>query len=194
MSEKSSRREFLDTVLSVSAAVVALSALGVSIYQAKLARDQQRASAWPRLDLTNNNGPHLYGRVIRNVGLGPAIVRSMTITANGRALRTWSEVGIAIYGPDARRMIANDTALQTAFSSVHRGSVLLPGASIEQIRLSGSALADTFENAAMSGRLLWTTCYCSLYGDCWTTTSQGEEPTPARSCPERADTTREFRN
>ncbi|HEY0780003.1 MAG TPA: hypothetical protein VGD56_18705 [Gemmatirosa sp.] len=194
MPSAASRREFVDRVVSLSAAIVAVSALAVSIYQAKLARDQQRASVWPRLDLTNNNGPHLYARVIRNVGLGPALVRNMEVTFDGRPLRQWGDLARTILGPDAKRIIEADTTLEFMMSTVHRGSVLLPGASVEQLHLKGGTLPDAVMTAAFSGRLLWKACYCSLYGDCWTVTSISDEPTAVGSCPDKANASREFEN
>jgi hypothetical protein len=195
MPSNSSRREFLDTVLSVSAAIVAVCALVVTTYQTKIMREQQRASAWPRLDLTNTTGPHLYARVVRNVGLGPALVRNVQVTLDGRSMRDWDDVSAGLFGADYGRVFAADTALRASKSDVRRGIVLLPGASIEQLRLEGGSVPDTVLRAVFSGRLRWSACYCSLYGDCWKTNSWAStDPLPTRACPETADSTREFRD
>ena len=91
MSDPRPRSELLQRVLSGSAALVAVSALLVSMYQTKIMREQQRMSAWPYVRLIKSNVPS-YARVIDNLGLGPALVRSVVITVDGRPTTTWAAV------------------------------------------------------------------------------------------------------
>jgi hypothetical protein len=64
----------VDRVLSVSAGVAAVAAVAISLYQAALARQQLRASAWPYLTQSNSSAStsQPYTRVISNEDVGPA--------------------------------------------------------------------------------------------------------------------------
>ena len=185
-------RTVLDWVLSASAALVALCALGVSLYQTRLMREQQRASVWPRLDLPQTTGGSTYGRMVRNQGLGPALVRSVEVTVDGRPMHRWNDVATALLADSADEIFRRDTALAAQHNSVKRGLVILPGATVHHMRLESRIVAPLFERAARR-RLQTTICYCSLYGDCWIAREAADDPAPVRACPARADTTREFR-
>lgn len=177
-------RELLNRVLSGSAGLVALSALGVSAYQAYLSREQQRMSAWPyvSLDRSNAEGSQFF---VRNVGLGPALVRAVEVTVDGRLVRTWNGVVRAAVGRDT------GLAYNTVSTSLGPGSVVLPGAAVETFRLAGPpAVPEAVHAAANRDRIVRRVCYCSLYGECWWASSRVREPMPVSSC--AADTARAF--
>ena len=192
MPSNSSRREFLDTALSVSAAVVALSALVVSAYQAKIAREQQKMSAWPRVYMYNTGSNSNYGYIVQNVGVGPALVRSATLAVDGRYLRTWTDV-LAAAGVDTTKLDSLGPTTTFITSSVRPGSVLLPGVTTELLRTQGQ-LARPVYQLFHSGRLRLRVCYCSVYRDCWVADSESDTPDPAEvaACPN--DPGREFRS
>ena len=56
MTERS-RADHIDRWLSIAAGVGALCAVGISLYQAALAREQQPTSAWPSLTRGNSYAP-----------------------------------------------------------------------------------------------------------------------------------------
>lgn len=182
----------LDRVLSLAAAFVAVCALAVSVYQTKIMREQQRASAWPRLDLPQSTSATTYGRLVQNQGLGPALVRSVEITYDGRHMRDWNAVTAAVFGDSAERVFARDSALAIETNTVARGSVILPGATVSHIRVHSAAVAPLLARLA-SGRLRTAICYCSLYGECWRVTQDddADDPMPVDAC--EADPARQFR-
>lgn len=156
----------------------------MSAYQAYLAREQQRMSAWPYVSLDNSNaaGAHFF---VRNVGLGPALVRAVEVTVDGRPARTWGAV--------VRAAVGGDTALSysTVSSSLGAGTVVLPGAAVETFRLVGPpAVAERLHQAATRDRIVRRVCYCSLYRECWWADSRTQGQEPVRAC--AADTARAF--
>ena len=65
-------------IMSASATLIALVALGTGLYQAKLSREQAKASVWPYL-ISGNSGEAGYSRIVQNVGLGPAIIGAFEV-------------------------------------------------------------------------------------------------------------------
>jgi hypothetical protein len=108
-------------VLSLAAGVAAVTAVAVSLYQAALAREQLRASAWPYLAQSNSftvEQPYL--RTVSNEGVGPARVRAFSVLIDGRPVPTWDT---------AVRMLTGGGEPALVYSSFGRGTVLPPGAS-----------------------------------------------------------------
>jgi hypothetical protein len=177
-------------VLSGSAGIMALSALAVSVYQAYTSRQQQKVSAWPYVSIVNT-GAGGYGRIVQNVGLGPALVRSFVVEVDGRPYHAWRDVARAALGADSVALAAAlaeaDTGVYTA--TLGRGVVILPGAMIEVVHAPPGPLATLLRRALNDRQTRMRVCYCSLYGDCWTA-GAATEPVPTDRCPD--DPAREF--
>lgn len=184
------RADLTDRLLSGAAGLVAVSALIVSVYQAYIARQQQKMSAWPYVAVMNS-GAGGYSRLVQNVGLGPAVVRSMTVTVDGRYEHSWAAVLRRSLGIDsaALRVLVppGDTTYST--STVARGIVILPGASVEMVHVGEPAFAREARRALTNPRVQIRLCYCSVYDDCWVA-GGALEPAPVDSCP--YDPAREF--
>ena len=79
-------------VISLCAAIVALSALGVSIYQSYLMRKHNRLSLRPFLNLDHSyNDLHPISIKVFNNGCGPAIVKNVDFKINGNSVNTRSQ-------------------------------------------------------------------------------------------------------
>jgi hypothetical protein len=185
------RADRTDRLLSASAGIVAASALAVSVYQAYITRQQQRLSAWPYVvQYHSTAGGYRYA--VRNVGVGPAVVRSMRVAIDGRPVRAWRDVVRAAFGDSTDALLAADSAAVVT-STFGRGSVLLPGDAVTMVDVRGrrvpAALSRTLANDA---RFVTTVCYCSLYGECWSARSDEEEPRAVGEC--RADPKTEFKD
>jgi len=173
MNEPRTRADHVDRWLSVAAGVAALFAVGVSLYQAGLARQQLRASAWPHLAQSNSYVPEQpYTRQVENQGVGPARVRAFRVLVDGRPVQTWGAVVRSLTG-------APDSGV--VYSSLSRGNVLPPGTGVTLLRLPPGAQAGLFWAAAQT-RLETVICYCSIYDECWEADSRKEEPAPVRAC------------
>lgn len=184
----------LDRVLSLSAALVALCALAVSVYQTKIMREQQRASAWPSLYLYSSNVDG-WSREVRNLGLGPALVRSVVVTVDSQPVRDWGDalerLGDKPLMDSVERAAARDTSIQVFTNTFARGSVLLPGEKTVLVRVTPPSLGRRIERTTRGRRLAIEVCYCSFYDDCWTVGTRRMEPESVRACV--ADSTRQFR-
>jgi hypothetical protein len=132
----------MDRWLSIAAGVGAICAVAISLYQAALAREQQRASAWPYLYQSNSyvlGQP--YTRQVENQGVGPARVRSFEVLVDGRPVRSWSAAVRALTGKPDPGLV---------YSSFGRGNVLPPGTARTLLRLPPDDQAREFWEAAQT--------------------------------------------
>jgi hypothetical protein len=163
----------VDRWLSMAAGVGAICAVAISLYQAALAREQQRASAWPYVAQSNSYvAGQPYTRQVENQGVGPARVRSFEVLVDGRPVRTWDAAVEALTGKDAPAMV---------YSSFGRGNVLPPGTTRTLLRLPPGDQARVFWEGAQT-RLETVVCYCSIYDECWQADTRAEEPAAVRAC------------
>lgn len=78
--------------ISYLAVFVAILALLVSLYEGYEIRKHNRLSLRPLIDSKTFVKEDDYFRVeIKNAGLGPAVFKSFTITANGKNVENWNE-------------------------------------------------------------------------------------------------------
>jgi hypothetical protein len=173
MTERRTRADVADRVLSACAGIAAITAVAVSLYQSDLARRQLRASAWPYVAQSNafTTGRD-YTRLVSNEGVGPARVRAFEVLVDRRPVRTWNEAVRALTGEGEPRLV---------YSSFRRGTVLPAGASRTLLTLPDGDRALVFWREAQT-RLETVTCYCSVYDECWRASSEEEEPRPVRAC------------
>ena len=177
-------RVILDRALSASAGIVAISALLVSVYQAYIARQQVRMSAWPYVTQGNTGGGTDWAWVVANVGLGPALVRSMRVDVDGKAVRDWGAFGTTMLAVDETTLKARLREHRVTTSTIRRGTVLLPGNTTELLRISGGPFAGAMRQLLNDERVSVRFCYCSLYQECWVNDSRAPEPAPVRACPD----------
>jgi hypothetical protein len=176
MSEPHGNSTRIDRWLSIAAGVAALCAVAVALYQAALAREQQRASAWPYLVQSNSYAGTgaAYTRDVENVGVGPARIQTFQVRVDGRPVADWETAVRSLTGAPDSGMV---------YSSFGRGSVLSPGKSLTLLRLPPGTQAQRFWTAAQT-RLETVICFCSIYDECWNAGSRSPEPADVRSCAE----------
>lgn len=169
-------REHLETItnriVSGSATIIAIVALATAVYQAKLSREQAKASVWPYL-IQGNSGNNGYGRIIQNVGLGPAIVRGFEVLVDGTPTKNWADVA-------AKLKIQPSWRGKTS-TTIRAGIVIPTGAMVELLHLPDSTDAALFRAAAENHLETWM-CFCSLYGDCWENFASDYVPKPVKTC------------
>lgn len=158
-------------IVSGSATLIAVVALVTAVYQAKLSRDQAKASVWPYL-LQGNSSNEGYSRLVQNVGLGPAIIRAFEVRVDGKPARNWAEV--------ATRLAIHPTWRGARTTTFRAGMVLPTGGRIDLVQLPDSADARMMRTAI--DRVQTWVCFCSLYGDCWENRSDDYEPKRIKQC------------
>ena len=158
-------------IVSGSATIIAVIALGTAVYQARLSRDQAKASVWPYL-VQGNSGNNGYSRIVQNVGLGPAVIRAFEVLVDGKPTRNWT---------DAAAKLGIHPTWRGKRSTTFRAGLVVPtGGTIELLNLP-----DTADERMIRGaidRLQTWVCFCSLYGDCWESRSNDYDPRPIKVC------------
>jgi hypothetical protein len=158
---------------------VALTSLTIALYEAHATREHDRMSVWPRLSQESSDSGGIYDRAITNVGLGPALVRSYEVTLDGKARTSWE--------PVVTELVASTNKKPGFFfSHVGAGTVILPGHTIHVLTITGREFSSVA--IAQDHRLVSRLCYCSLYGECWSASSDKADPVPVRTCTDLADT------
>lgn len=176
------RSDMTDRIMSVSAIVAAIAAVLVAAYEARINREYQRISVWPRLQQANSYVPgEPYLRIVTNVGVGPALIRSVEVSVDGKICRTWRDVTLAMIGKPMPELI---------YSSFHVGAVLLPDKPITVLQLPPGDDALKFSEEVNGQRLSIRICYSSLFEECWLSDSSEDHPKAVAEC--RSDPAKEF--
>jgi hypothetical protein len=174
-----------DRIVSGAAMAIAIIAAVTALYQARLMRDQSRASVWPYLIQENSSrstyipNRQVYSLLLQNVGLGPALIRSYEIRVDSQPIKNWTE---------AKSKLGIQPWTFFVTTDIHTGSVVPAGATLELLILTDTA--DQRRFASVEGRVERWICFCSLYGDCWQTRSSTNEAWQVKAC--APDPKREF--
>jgi hypothetical protein len=153
-----------DLIVALSAIVISLSALLVSLLQTRVMMAQKDAAVWPRLvvwsSLRQKDNPEIVVGV-KNAGVGPLLVRWAQVTLSGHPIT--NALALVDSAPPPTGPSEN-TANHASLS----GTVLTPGEDREILRVTGPIAEQV---ATLSPRTGLTVCYCSIYDQCWTHTS-----------------------
>jgi hypothetical protein len=172
--------DIINRIVSGSAALIAIAALGTAVYQAKLSRDQAKAAVWPYL-IQGNSGNNGYARIVQNVGIGPAIIRAFEVTVDGKPVTSWRAA--------AKALGINLSWNGHRTTSFGAGLVVPMGTVIDLLELP-----DTSDVRLIRGqieRLHTKVCFCSLYNDCWNLQTPDNDPVRVKVCHD--DPARRFR-
>lgn len=175
-SEGTNRPPFLERISSpemlvaLSAVLLSVCGLFISIYETSLIRQAQRASVWPHVQVgvsITQTGVKLRAE---NTGVGPARIQASAVTYKGETQADWS---------DLIRSVVGDEADSVGFTrSLINGRVLPSNSSETMFSVTTDSGAVEREVAALLGRAILegdvdvTACYCSVYDECWTSSLQ----------------------
>ena len=165
-------------ILSILAVVASLIALGVSIYEARLLRqqsllmqEQQKAAVWPYLEMIGNYFYDEKAEVtysFKNKGVGPAKIESFKVSVNGNTFSDYNELSgfFKKLMPGAREMSVSYGAL---------GGVIAADEEIEVFHLIVGKDRSAYEVVRQLD-FKYEICYCSIYGECWFLDSNADGP------------------
>jgi hypothetical protein len=179
-----------DRIVSLSAMVVGVSSLLITLYQTKLMRESARPSVLPYLMVGLNSDSDGVFVTLRNAGVGPALIDKIMVRAKGREIP-----GDAYeYYVSTRSPVETDRHL--SMDRIRAGRLIPAGENIRMLGSWGDANRD-----AMLGELLhmfdladvprvWLEnvgatepdkavveiSYASVYGDHWTARSNTTVP------------------
>jgi hypothetical protein len=165
------RLTFWQTLLSLAGVFTGAVALYAALNESEAVRKQTAAAVWPYVqfminDRDDGDSAH-FALSFDNVGVGPAQMRSMLLTFDGEALTSWEAVTAKLLGSSA------ELGMQYGKSSVSR-RVLAPGDSVIAFRTDERELALALQEAVYSGSAVLTYCYCSIFEECWQSSSVSE--------------------
>lgn len=155
------------TMIALSAVVLSVCGLFISIYETSLIRAQQRASVWPNVEIQPSLRSDSLKIFVVNSGIGPARIMNAFLTYQDSVQEDWFDVvGEFDFSPDET----------TDYHSLIKGRVLPPNSGQELIfRITSFAESQESNLAMQMGRAILeknmdiNICYCSVYDECWTT-------------------------
>ncbi len=157
-------------LVALSALLLSLCGLFISIYEASLIRQSQRAATWPYVEIGASLSA---GRVtiwVENTGVGPARIQAGALTYKGELQEDWQQLMRNLGGE-----IADSVDI---YKSLINGRVLPANSEREAIfALTKNSAAEEkmimlIRRAIRSGDLDIYVCYCSVYDECWRSSLQ----------------------
>ena len=112
-----------ETFIAVAALVVSVSAVAVGLYEAQLQRAHDRAEVWPHVEISTFVTPKGASLFVENTGLGPAIIKSVVVTVDGKPRRNWDDVLRAL-GDSARAAMSTTTVVDHALRGGERTALV----------------------------------------------------------------------
>lgn len=156
-----------EMIVALAAIVVSIMTLSVYIFQARIMMDQQHTSVWPYVEWTmtsiseSEEDQEFYISVI-NKGVGPALVKDTKLLLDGKLYKynDYRDFMKELLGEGKR------DSLWILYSVVDN-RVMAPGEEVKIFHVKSwqGIRIPNFDHK----RFQYTLCYCSIYGDCWTT-------------------------
>jgi hypothetical protein len=148
-----------ELIVALAAIFVGVATLFVYIYQARIMQHQQYASVWPYIEwVTYSSDTEGFFIQVENKGVGPAIIKSVKMKLNGKQLNDNQELFKAMIGID-------DFDYD---QSTVEGRVIAAREIIKPFFIPDSVIANKFNAAWKKNKFSLEICYCSIYGECWT--------------------------
>lgn len=150
-------------IIPIAATFVSFCALGITLYQTHILKQQLYASVWPRLEINHtwNNVKNTYQLNIENNGVGPAIIREVHIEYKHKHFSDFGNLALTV---------ATENQLTPEDSYWDQSDLLpemvLPQQKQKQLLFIGEK--EHFENFMKAlDSINVTIIYESLYGDAW---------------------------
>ena len=154
--------------------------------QTEVLQEQLGAQVWPYVSLTEGLSGDTARIGISNDGLGPAILRSLSVAVDGVQRSSYTAMLHAVLGPDMVKRSPRGARLGFTIDNGVVGSVMRPGDDSLGFSLTSKRFAPALLQAYR--RITFRVCYCAIIpGKCWLVESGARsEPRPQKSCPEIA--------
>jgi len=163
------------STVAITAIVLSICALLVSVLEVSAIRDEQRIQVWPYIDLASRYNSEGFFIEATNKGIGPARVRSLEMFLDDEPVDDLDSMIVQVLGKK------NAFSYDVYKSSNPSRSVLSPGdmSTLFSVPWTPQTRQLT-EN--MSGTFSLTLCYCSVYDDCWLARLNDGEPESVSRC------------
>jgi hypothetical protein len=184
---------WLDIGLALSAFVVSLASLWLTVHNARTMERLVASNSYPNIDFSHGNGFDFEdGRGLRpavylsldNTGIGPARLRSIELSFAGKPAANLRELlALCCTQEPAASLPKTDYR----FTGDLRGAMIRAGES-QTLFAWAEAPADPrwARLEKIRGEIGVRVCYCSVFDDCYRRDSAGREPVQVRACPPSA--------
>ncbi len=157
-----------EIAISVAASVVAVAALGISIWQGYETSWHHRQSLRPLMrfewDLGSESGKVTFG--IKNAGTGPAEIRRFEVKLDDLLLD--GNDATSLWSPVIEKLRPEYVDVWASWR-IESGDIMAADESLALLKISTdteSVIAKA-RLRTLRDSLLVTICYCSVYSDCW---------------------------
>lgn len=178
------RLPVIDLIIGLSAIIISVASLWVALRADRTQEQLLQASVWPYIEYFSSdatgNGDKRLAFVLRNAGVGPALVRTFAVEYNGHPYSSLRELLAACCQVSAKRHHHG------ILSSTVRDSVIMAHDDMPFIEVLPGQTDPHVYASVGAGRfhIGIQICYCSVLGDCWFFDSKrDEQPNPVRKCP-----------
>jgi hypothetical protein len=154
-----------DRWIALSAIIIAICSLILSIWQGVVIRQHNRVSVRPILTISGTHNDKGSGWLLGNAGLGPALVKWIEVTVDGKPIRHWREFGAELGLPPDFAYSYWVPAPATVIPPQEPKPLfwVLPGEADKILR-------------STSKRITIRICYSSIYGECWLASGSPNSP------------------
>lgn len=164
-----------DSRLSITAVVLSVAALFTSIIEVNFVRQELRSEAWPYIAIYTGYNSEGFSISMENKGVGPARIRTLSIYLNGEEI------------VDLDQAIIDTLGKENAFSyDLYRANNPAPGV------MSSGEVTNLFSvpweprtrllTDKWANKVDITSCYCSIYDDCWIASLETSDPVEVERC------------
>jgi hypothetical protein len=166
-----------DIIISICAMLVSMGTFATFLYQTEIIQEDSKASVYPHLKVARSSTIGKGGEFsfyIRNVGIGPAFLKSMEIKYKGKIYKSTTPIIFL------RSILPQDEN----FPNLGTGSpipVVIPAGESERFLKSNypekdaKLLTEIFDEAEIK------VCYSSVYKDYWTV-EKWKQPEECKNC------------
>jgi hypothetical protein len=171
-----------ESIIGLCAVIVSVVAVSVAAYEARIQREWQRAAVWPYIQLGRSfyyTDPDATPEArewtltisAENVGVGPAHVKDFHVTVDGKPQATWGDAMRALLGTKDEIRYGQSTIL---------GTIVPAQRNIQMFQYVNQPYAEKLY--AEMGRLEFSACFCSVFDECWQTSSKKTHAEEVKQC------------
>ncbi|MFK7936158.1 MAG: hypothetical protein AB8G22_21770 [Saprospiraceae bacterium] len=150
---------------------ISILALLVSVYEANILKSQQKAMVWPYLKVNPSYGSEGFSLIAVNNGTGPALVKSIELTYDGKQFKTYDEL-LDYIKPD-RKVSYGQLRMRNLNNTVMRA-----GEVREVFHMAWTA--ETREMVESASEIEFKIQYASVLNDYWIYDSKTDQHTQRR--------------
>jgi hypothetical protein len=141
-----------DTILSVSAIIIAFTSICISIWEGMETRNHNRLSVRPKLEVFFNGGKDSFGYNVINSGLGPAIITKMKISIDGNKINSAGFSGFDefINKLDLKGIDLSHSAIDSGITIIAGSSKIIIGCKFDKTDNRDKLLTNIFKRVSIA--------------------------------------------